>query len=119
MTSTFTAGDGFAGTAGDRSGRLLIVNADDFGQSPGVTRGIVEAHERGIVSSTSMMVRWPAAKESASYARMHPRLGVGEHGAQFADVVRHVLAVLGLLFHGRWPPRGGGVRGAKACHPTG
>jgi len=79
MTSTFTAGDGFAGTAGDRSGRLLIVNADDFGQSPGVTRGIVEAHERGIVSSTSMMVRWPAAKESASYARMHPRLGVGLH----------------------------------------
>lgn len=59
--------------------RRLIVNADDFGQSAGVTRGIIEAHERGIVTSTSMMVRWPGAKEAASYARAHPALGVGLH----------------------------------------
>jgi predicted glycoside hydrolase/deacetylase ChbG (UPF0249 family) len=59
--------------------RYLIVNADDFGQSPGVNRGIIEAHERGIVSSASLMVRWPAATEAASLARAHPRLSIGLH----------------------------------------
>src|SRR5437870_3779943 len=43
--------------------RYLIVNADDFGLSPGVNRGIIEAHEHGIVTSASLMVRWPAAGE--------------------------------------------------------
>src|SRR5712692_5001656 len=59
--------------------RALIVNADDFGQSFGVNRGIIEAHERGIVTSTSLMVRWPAAREAARYARTHPELSVGLH----------------------------------------
>jgi predicted glycoside hydrolase/deacetylase ChbG (UPF0249 family) len=59
--------------------RALIVNADDFGQSPGVNRGIVEAHEHGIVTSTSLMVRWPAAREAAGYARGRPGLSVGLH----------------------------------------
>src|SRR6516225_220913 len=59
--------------------RSLIVNADDFGQSPGVNRGIIEAHERGIVTSASLMVRWPAARAAASYARRHLKLSVGLH----------------------------------------
>jgi predicted glycoside hydrolase/deacetylase ChbG (UPF0249 family) len=59
--------------------RYLIVNADDFGQSHGVNRGIIEAHERGIVTSASLMVRWPAAREAASYARRHPEFSVGLH----------------------------------------
>ena len=59
--------------------RFLIVNADDFGQSPGVNRGIVTAHERGIVTSASLMVRWPAAVEAAAYAVEHPLLSVGLH----------------------------------------
>jgi chitin disaccharide deacetylase len=61
------------------SERLLIVNADDFGQSPGVNEGIIAAHEHGIVTSTSLMVRWPAASEAARYARSHPAFGVGLH----------------------------------------
>src|SRR6266498_2001762 len=59
--------------------RYLIVNADDFGQSPGVNRGIVEAHEQGIVTSASMMVRWPAAAEAAAYGGEHPELSLGLH----------------------------------------
>jgi predicted glycoside hydrolase/deacetylase ChbG (UPF0249 family) len=59
--------------------KYLIVNADDFGQGPGVNRGIIAAHERGIVTSASLMVRWPAAAEAAAYARGHPRLAVGLH----------------------------------------
>jgi chitin disaccharide deacetylase len=51
----------------DATTRYLIVNADDFGRSPGINRGITEAHERGIVTSASLMVRWPAAEEAAAY----------------------------------------------------
>lgn len=59
--------------------RRLIVNADDFGLSPGVNRGVIEAHEHGIVTSASLMVRWPAAVEGAAYARAHQDLSVGLH----------------------------------------
>jgi len=57
----------------------LIVNADDFGFAPGVNRGIVEAHENGIVTSASLMVNRPAAREAAALALDHPELGVGLH----------------------------------------
>ncbi|HEX6440373.1 MAG TPA: ChbG/HpnK family deacetylase [Candidatus Binatia bacterium] len=59
--------------------KYLIVNADDFGQSPGINRGIMTAHRDGIVTSTSLMVRWPAAAEAATYAREHPSLSIGLH----------------------------------------
>jgi predicted glycoside hydrolase/deacetylase ChbG (UPF0249 family) len=59
--------------------RYLIVNADDFGQSSSVNRGIMEAHERGIVTSASLMVRWPASAEAAVYSRQHPDLSLGLH----------------------------------------
>jgi chitin disaccharide deacetylase len=59
--------------------RAVIINADDFGQSAGITRGIVEAHERGIVTSASLMVRGNAASGAAAYARAHPALSVGLH----------------------------------------
>jgi chitin disaccharide deacetylase len=59
--------------------RRLIVNADDFGYSRGVNRGIAEAHERGIVTSASLMVDRAAAAEAAEYGRDHEELGVGLH----------------------------------------
>jgi predicted glycoside hydrolase/deacetylase ChbG (UPF0249 family) len=59
--------------------RHLIVNADDFGLTSGINRGIIEAHEHGIVTSASLMVRYPTAQEAASYARAHPELSVGLH----------------------------------------
>jgi predicted glycoside hydrolase/deacetylase ChbG (UPF0249 family) len=61
------------------SERRLIVNADDFGLSAGINRGIIESHERGILTSASLMVRWAAAEEAAAYARAHSSLGVGLH----------------------------------------
>jgi chitin disaccharide deacetylase len=59
--------------------KLLIVNADDFGSSRGVNRGIVETHERGIVTSASLMVYGAAAGEAAAYGQARPELGVGLH----------------------------------------
>jgi predicted glycoside hydrolase/deacetylase ChbG (UPF0249 family) len=58
--------------------RYLIVNGDDFGYSHGVNRGVVAAHEHGIVTSASLMVRQPAALEAAAYARTRT-LDVGLH----------------------------------------
>ncbi len=59
--------------------KYLIVNADDFGASGGINRGIIEAHEHGIVTSASLMVNMPAAKEAASLSRGFPGLSVGLH----------------------------------------
>jgi chitin disaccharide deacetylase len=59
--------------------RVLVVNADDLGLSDGVNRGIVEAHEHGIVTSATLMVRAPAAAAAAGVARGHPGLSVGLH----------------------------------------
>lgn len=57
----------------------LIVNADDFGLTEGVTRGIVEAHVRGIVTSTSLMVDAAAATHAVGLSREHPGLSIGLH----------------------------------------
>lgn len=59
--------------------RFLIVNADDFGLSAGTNAGIIRCHEQGILTSASLMVRWPAAREAADYARRNSRLSVGLH----------------------------------------
>ena len=53
--------------------RYVIVNADDFGASSGVNRGIIEAHACGIVTSTSLMVRGPAACEAVDCTSSHPQ----------------------------------------------
>jgi predicted glycoside hydrolase/deacetylase ChbG (UPF0249 family) len=58
--------------------RRLIINADDLGMTPGVTRGIVECMKDGVVSSTTLMVNMPAAPEAAALALRH-QLAVGLH----------------------------------------
>jgi len=61
------------------SSKYLIVNADDFGASRGVNRGIFEAHSRGIVTSTSLMVDASGCEEAVLLARSAPRLALGLH----------------------------------------
>lgn len=60
-------------------GRYLIVNADDFGADEDINRGVIEAHERGIVTSASFMVNMPGARSAVRLAKEHPNLGVGLH----------------------------------------
>ena len=57
----------------------LIVNADDFGISEAVNRGIVEAFDGGIVTSTSLMATGPAFEHAVELARARPGLAVGVH----------------------------------------
>jgi len=59
--------------------KYLIVNADDFGLSAGVNRGIIECAERGILTSASLMVRWPAAAGAAAYAKINRAISIGLH----------------------------------------
>ncbi len=59
--------------------RYLIVNADDYGLTEGIDRGILEAHREGIVTSASLMVYGPDAAQAAGLARDIPGLGLGLH----------------------------------------
>ena len=59
--------------------RILVINADDLGQSDGVNAGIAEAVADGVVTSASLMVRWPAAPAAARWADAHPEVSVGLH----------------------------------------
>jgi len=59
--------------------KRLIVTGDDFGASRGISRGIVDAHERGILTSTSLLVDRPTSEHAAALARRHPNLSVGLH----------------------------------------
>lgn len=58
--------------------KYLIVNADDFGYSYGINKGIIKAHEAGIVTSTTVLVDEIAAHEAAGLAK-YPKLSVGLH----------------------------------------
>lgn len=59
--------------------RRLIVNADDFGASSDINQAISQAHERGILTSASLMVGGEAFAEAVQIARDFPRLAVGLH----------------------------------------
>jgi predicted glycoside hydrolase/deacetylase ChbG (UPF0249 family) len=59
--------------------KSLIVNADDFGFTTDVNRGIVEAHQRGILIATTLMATGAAFDDAVRLARENPLLDVGCH----------------------------------------
>ena len=59
--------------------KLLAVNADDFGFTPDVNQGIVEAHVGGILTSTTLMANGDAFDDAVRLARQTPSLDVGCH----------------------------------------
>jgi len=59
--------------------RRLIINADDFGLTSGVNRAIVDAHDHGVVTSTTLMANVRASDEAVRLARSHPKLDLGCH----------------------------------------
>jgi predicted glycoside hydrolase/deacetylase ChbG (UPF0249 family) len=65
--------------------RLLIVNADDFGLTEGISAGILRAHRDGIVTSTSVLAIGPAYPKVAHLLADHPDLGVGVHLAAVGE----------------------------------
>lgn len=76
--------------------RVVIVNADDFGYDDAANRGVVEAFERGLASSTTLMANQPGFDEAVELA--HER-GLGSHlgvhlvltkGVPLTDPIRRV-----------------------------
>jgi chitin disaccharide deacetylase len=65
--------------------KWLIVNGDDFGASRGINSGIMEAHQRGILTSTSLIVNAPWSEEAALLSHTAPDLSVGLHVNLAAD----------------------------------
>lgn len=59
--------------------RRLIINADDFGLTAGVNRGILEAHRQGVVTSATMMANALAMGDAVRLAKTVERLSVGCH----------------------------------------
>lgn len=58
----------------------LIINADDYGRMPGISRGIREAHLRGVVTSSTAMMNMPSAASDLKTALQEtPKLGFGVH----------------------------------------
>lgn len=57
----------------------MIVNADDFGMSRGITDAIITGHRYGFLTSTSLMANMPAAEYAVSRALAFPNLAVGAH----------------------------------------
>jgi chitin disaccharide deacetylase len=65
--------------------RLLIVNADDFGLTEGVSRAILDAHHHGIVTSTSALALGSGWACAARWLAGEERLGVGLHCAAVGE----------------------------------
>ena len=59
--------------------RQLVVNADDLGLTAGVNDGIFDAHDMGILTSTSLFANAPATADAVWRARARSSLGVGAH----------------------------------------
>jgi predicted glycoside hydrolase/deacetylase ChbG (UPF0249 family) len=57
----------------------LILNADDFGLTPGINRAIAELHRAGVLTSTTLMATGPAFDDAVRLAKSLPTLGVGCH----------------------------------------
>lgn len=59
--------------------KQLIINADDFGLTPGVNRAILELHEASALTSTTLMACSESFEEAIPGAKAHPGLGIGCH----------------------------------------
>lgn len=59
--------------------KKLIINADDFGYSRGINWGIIESHQRGILTSTTLMANMPGFDHAVELASQNPKLGIGVH----------------------------------------
>lgn len=57
----------------------LILNADDFGLTPGVNRAVAELYAAGALTSTTLMARSTAFADAVEIAHANPGLGTGCH----------------------------------------
>lgn len=64
----------------ERDGKMKIIfNADDFGCSRGINFGIIDSFQKGLLTSTTLMVTMPGVKHTVELMKENPNLGVGLH----------------------------------------
>lgn len=90
---------------------LMIVNADDYGYFDAVSRGILDAHVRGIVSATGIMATGESFDTQVARLSAYPGLDYGVHlnitygvplSKQMSDALKHVGAVFPDKFTMGW-----------------
>ncbi|MBX3745412.1 MAG: hopanoid biosynthesis-associated protein HpnK [Verrucomicrobiae bacterium] len=88
--------------------RRWIVNADDFGVSASVNAAVRDAHDRGVLTSASLLVNGAGFEEAVEIARARPGLGVGLHLALVQSAATLPAArIPGLVdWRGRFPESG-------------
>lgn len=59
--------------------RRLVINGDDFGLTPGINAGMLDAHREGVLTSASLFANAPATDQAIAIAHITPSLGVGCH----------------------------------------
>ena len=98
--------------------RRLIVNADDLGRTSGINEGIFSAHEKGIVTSATLMVNYPAAVKAAARLGRYPELGVGLHVQLSGGTPLLPPDSISSLVDadGRFPDTPDGLESARADH---
>jgi len=69
----------------DGGRQLLIVSADDYALTEKVSRAILNAHRRGVVTSTSVLVLAPAFDRCVQWLGDVPRIGIGAHLAAVGE----------------------------------
>lgn len=70
---------------GGETTRRLVVTADDYGLTEGISRGIVKAHTEGIVTSTSVLVLGRAFREASRWLADVGTLDAGIHLAAVGE----------------------------------
>ena len=85
--------------------KRLIVNADDFGLHPLINEGILESHQKGIVTSTSLLASGEAFDDAIMLAKETETLGVGIHICLVGGLapVCDPNEVSSLLVNGKFP----------------
>lgn len=94
--------------------RRIIVNADDLGRTDGINSGIFAAHDRGVVTSATLMVGFDAAIAAAAELPRHPGLGIGLHVTLSggSPLLPPELVTSLVDTDGRFPPKPDGLTGA-------
>lgn len=57
----------------------LILNADDFGLSPSINKGIIDCFDEGLISSTTIMMNTTYTDEAIRLAKEHNIKNIGIH----------------------------------------
>lgn len=59
--------------------KSIIINADDFGLSRSINRGIIQVYKKGVLTSASLMVNMPGFEDAVDLIKSNPGLDIGLH----------------------------------------